>query len=57
MGMFSTAPALAGSRFRDDYGAVMSTLAYQPTSCRNLRSFPVVQPSQVVAVGGLNDVA
>lgn len=57
MGMFSTAPALAGSRFRDDYGAVMSTPAYQPTSCRNLRSFPVVQPSQVVAVGGLNDVA
>lgn len=56
MGLFTTAPAQAGSRFRDDYGAAVSTKAYQPTSCRILRSFPVVQPSQVVAVGGLNDV-
>jgi hypothetical protein len=57
MGLFTTAPAHAGSRFRDDYGAAVSTNAYQPTSCRNLRSFPVVQPSSVVAVGGLNNVA
>jgi len=54
MGMFSTLPAQAGARFRDDYGAALTA---NPTRCRLMRSCPVTQRSQVVAHGGLKHVA
>lgn len=54
MGMFSTLPAQAGTRFRDDYGAALIT---NLTPCRLMRSCPVTQPSQVVAQEGLKHVA
>ncbi len=48
MGMFSTLPAHAGTRFRDDYGAARTA---NFTSCRIMRSCPVNQPSQVATQG------
>lgn len=54
MGMFSTLPAYAGTRFRDDYGATRSA---HLTPCRILRSCPVTQPGQVVAQEAMKHVA
>ena len=54
MGMFTTLPVNAGTRFRDDYGAALTA---NPTPCRLMRSCPVTQPSQVVVQGGLKHVA
>ncbi|MBE5252453.1 MAG: hypothetical protein QRY16_13785 [Enterobacterales bacterium endosymbiont of Blomia tropicalis] len=53
MGMFSTLPAHAGTRFRDDYGAARTA---NLTPCRILRSFPMAQPDLVAVQGGLKHV-
>jgi hypothetical protein len=57
MGLFNIAPAHAGSRFRDDYGAATIANTYFTSHCSKLRSIPVAQPIAVVACGGLNNVA
>ena len=57
MGLFTIAPALAGSRFRDDYGAATIANTNITSPCSTLRSIPVVQLTSVAAVGGLNNVA
>lgn len=49
MGMFNILPAHAGTRFRDDYGAVPAVNAAHLA--------PLVQPSQVVAQGEQKHVA
>ncbi|SFK12502.1 hypothetical protein SAMN05518863_104466 [Candidatus Pantoea symbiotica] len=57
MGLFNIAPAQAGSRFRDDYGAATIANSYITSHCSKLRSSPVAQPIAVVVCGGLNNVA
>lgn len=57
MGLFIIAPALAGSRFRDDYGAATIANPDITSHCKTLCSIPVVQLFSVAAVGGLNRVA
>lgn len=57
MGLFNIAPAQAGSRFRDDYGAATIANTNITSHCSKLRSIPVAQPIVVVACGGLNNVA
>jgi len=57
MGLFTIAPAQAGSRFRDDYGAATIANTNITSHCQILRSTPVVQLPSVAAVGGLNNVA
>ncbi len=52
MGLFTIAPAQAGSRFRDDYGAATIANTNITSHCSTLRSI-----SQITSVGGLNDVA
>ncbi len=65
MGQHLFTPARAGTRQRDDYGA-MSGFAFTPAcqsvtplkkNYRMTRSFPVVQPRKVDAMGRLNHVA
>ncbi|QKJ87748.1 hypothetical protein PMPD1_2811 [Paramixta manurensis] len=66
MGQFiNFAPAHAGTRLRDDYGAaagwflspVYTAVTPLLSLYRTARSFPVVQPEKVVAMGGLSHVA
>ncbi|RWR01218.1 hypothetical protein ED28_14955 [[Pantoea] beijingensis] len=61
---FNFAPAVAGLRQRDDYGAVAGILSpacfavsLLKSIYRTSRSFPVMQPRKVVATGRLNHVA
>ncbi len=65
MGQHFITPVRAGYRLRDDYGAAagyLSTPACHTVTpldkyARTTRSFPVVQPRQVDAMGRLNHVA
>lgn len=65
MGQHFITPVAAGIRQRDDYGAVaghFTSSACQSVSplkknYRMMRSFPVVQPRTVDAMGRLNNVA
>lgn len=65
MGQHFISPVAAGIRQRDDYGAVAGLItspACQSVSplkknYRMMRSFPVVQPRMVDAMGRLNHVA
>lgn len=65
MGLHFITPARAGKRVRDDYGAAAGTtfthscqsVTLFKNSSRNARSFPVVQPRTVDAMGRLNHVA
>ncbi|KGT95865.1 hypothetical protein NG99_01620 [Erwinia typographi] len=65
MGQHFITPAHAGIRQRDDYGAaagftfIPSCQSVTPlkNSSRIMRSFPVVQPRTVGAMGRLNHVA
>ena len=57
MGLFTIAPAQAGSRFRDDYGATTIANTNITSHCSQLRSISVVQPLTVAACGSLNNVA
>lgn len=52
MGLFTIAPAQAGSRFRDDYGATTIANTNITSHCSTLCSIP-----QITSVGGLNNVA
>lgn len=61
---FNFAPVIAGIRQRDDYGAVaghFSPAGFTVSPLKSLRrisrSFPVVQPRKVDAMGRLNHVA
>ncbi len=65
MGLHHLTPASAGIRQRDDYGA-NAGCTFTPASSsqyplsksyRTMHSSPVVQPSQVDAMGRLNHVA
>ncbi len=67
MGQHLLTPVSAGIRQRDDYGAAAgitltparnrTTLLPQLMNSRSARSFPVVQPRKVDAMGRLNHVA
>lgn len=65
MGQHFITPVHAGIRQRDDYGAAAGTtfthscqsVSQCKNSSRNARSFPVVQPRTVDAMGRLNHVA
>lgn len=64
MGQHFITPAAAGKHLRDDYGAAAAN-PFTPAcftlstmkSARIKRSFPVVQPRKVDAMGRLNHVA
>ena len=64
MGQHFITPAAAGKHLRDDYGAAAAvtftpacfTLSNKKTA-RMTRSFPMVQPRKVDAMGRLNHVA
>ncbi len=62
MGQHLISPAAAGQHLRDDYGAVagftFTPACHSTTPLKSTtRSFPVVQPRQVDAMGRLNHVA
>lgn len=50
MGLFTRAPAQAGTRLRDDYGAVPAARTHQLTPTRSV-------PVMSAAIGGQNNVA
>ncbi|MCP1440467.1 hypothetical protein J3D56_003903 [Erwinia persicina] len=64
MGQHFITPAAAGKHLRDDYGAA-AAVTFTPAcftfpnqnNARIKRSFPVVQPRKVDAMGRLNHVA